>query len=226
MSSQKLSKNKSVKGAVRRLIYSYARLLHVYISTALFALLIFFCVTGFFLNHLDTFGGRSTDNSVEVEFDRALKTLFHSVDDANPETVLTAAPLIQLQDYLSNYYGLPSPTHIEIDAEVGELILDYSLPAGYASAIFIVHDELLVIEYQKGNWMAIVNDLHKGRHTGGAWSWVIDVSAWLMVVFAITGFVLIFQNKRQRIKTFAVTLLGGLTPVGVYWLYVPSVSGL
>lgn len=218
----KKRKDKRVKGAVRRAVYSYSRLFHVYISTALFALLIFFCVTGFFLNHLDTFGGSSEDGNFESGFDAELMSLLVQPE----EDPFNQPPLPALKAYLSAHHGLTKPSNVALDAEAGEIIVDYSLPAGYASAIFVVTDELFILEYQTGNWVAIFNDLHKGRHTGGVWSWVIDLSALFMVLFALTGFILLFQNKRQRVKTLWVTVLGVVTPVIVVWLWVPAVSGV
>lgn len=212
---------KPAKSARRRAIYTYARFLHIYISTALFALLIFFCITGFFLNHLDTFGGSASDESKEIPFTPALTELF-----AAENTPFENPPLAALKQYVQQRHGLSQFNRMELDEDAGELILDYSLPAGYASAIFLVEDETLLLEYQKGSVLAVMNDLHKGRHTGGAWSWVIDLSALLMVLFAITGFILVFQNKRQRANALWVTALGVATPVIIYFVWVPSITGV
>ncbi|WGO99530.1 PepSY-associated TM helix domain-containing protein [Saccharophagus degradans] len=212
---------KPAKSALRRAIYTYARFLHIYISTALFALLIFFCITGFFLNHLDTFGGSASDESKEIPFTPALSELF-AAENAPFEN----PPLAALKQYVQQQHGLSQFNRMELDEDAGELILDYSLPAGYASAIFLVEDETLLLEYQKGSVLAVMNDLHKGRHTGGAWSWVIDLSALFMVLFAITGFILVFQNKRQRANALWVTALGVATPVIIYFVWVPSITGV
>lgn len=37
-------------------------------------------------------------------------------------------------------------------------------------------------------WISLLNDLHKGRNTGGAWSWFIDLFAVAILVFCLTGF--------------------------------------
>ena len=40
-------------------------------------------------------------------------------------------------------------------------------------------------------WIAYLNDLHKGRHTGAAWSWFLDVFAVAAMVFCLTGLLLL-----------------------------------
>ena len=48
--------------------------------------------------------------------------------------------------------------------------------------------------------VAVLNDLHKGRDTGTAWSVVIDVSAVLMTFISLTGLVLLLYLKRRRFR--------------------------
>ena len=56
----------------------------------------------------------------------------------------------------------------------GELILDYSLPGASALAVISIADQQLTLEYQEPHWLSVWSDLHKGRHSGAVWSWVID----------------------------------------------------
>ena len=62
--------------------------------------------------------------------------------------------------------------------------------------------------------VALINDLHKGRDTGIPWSVVIDLSAVLMAVSAITGLVLLYSIKRKRVAGTLTALAGTL----VLWL--------
>src|SRR3546814_1996679 len=47
-------------------------------------------------------------------------------------------------------------------------------------------------------WIAYLNDLHKGRHTGAAWSWFLDLFAVACLVFSLTGLVLLQMHAGQR----------------------------
>src|SRR5262249_52878217 len=55
-------------------------------------------------------------------------------------------------------------------------------------------------------FVALINDLHKGRDTGPVWSVLIDVSAVLMTVISLTGLVLLFYLKLRRIPGLIVAL--------------------
>ena len=69
--------------------------------------------------------------------------------------------------------------------------------------------------------VAIINDLHKGRDTGPLWSWVIDLSAALMVFVSITGIVLIFYLKRKRMSGIITAVAGTILFAAAYIWMVP-----
>ncbi len=61
-------------------------------------------------------------------------------------------------------------------------------------------------------WIAYLNDLHKGRHTGKAWSWFIDVFAAAAITFCLTGLLLLQLHARRRPATWPVVTLGLIIP--------------
>ena len=92
----------------------------------------------------------------------------------------------------------------------------------------IACDETVVIdsvEYQvtelRQGVVAVLNDLHKGRDSGKAWSWIVDVSAVLMTVASITGLVLLLASKRRRRSGVIAALIGSIATVLIYVLFVP-----
>lgn len=209
-----------------RQILPMARLLHVYVSASLFALMLFFCLTGYFLNHQDLFGNSGTEKNIEFELD---EKVINSLNSAITETAggdNELRPDTLLHDLLAQRFGLTNPTSVDLDEDMGEIFLNYSLPAGYATAAVSMTDAVVTLDYRNGNTTSLLNDLHKGRHSGAVWSWIIDVSAWLMIFFSMTGFLLLFQNKRQRRLTLALAGLGAVTPVLFYFLWVPRLTGV
>lgn len=77
-------------------------------------------------------------------------------------------------------------------------------------------DTWVSIDRASGEWLyentwrgtiAWMNDLHKGRNTGGLWQAFIDLVAVACVVFAITGLFLLQLAARQRPSTWP--LVGG-----------------
>jgi hypothetical protein len=71
------------------------------------------------------------------------------------------------------------------------------------------------------NGWAVLDDLHKGRDSGVAWAWVIDVSAVLMAVSAVSGLWLVLYVRRRRSPGLVVTLVGTLVLLAVVWMWVP-----
>jgi hypothetical protein len=53
-----------------------------------------------------------------------------------------------------------------------------------------------------------MNDLHKGRDTGTAWSWVIDVSAIFLVLISLSGLILLLFIKKKRISGIILAIIG------------------
>ena len=61
--------------------------------------------------------------------------------------------------------------------------------------------------------VSYLNDLHKGRNTGTAWSWFIDLFAIASLVFAMTGLVLLWLHSHRRPSTWPLVGFGLLVPL-------------
>ncbi|MEE4452732.1 PepSY-associated TM helix domain-containing protein [Novosphingobium resinovorum] len=69
-------------------------------------------------------------------------------------------------------------------------------------------------------WVSYLNDLHKGRNTGGAWSWFIDLFAIACLVFTITGLFLLQLHAKHRPMTWPLVGLSLLIPVLLALLFI------
>lgn len=61
--------------------------------------------------------------------------------------------------------------------------------------------------------IAYLNDLHKGRNTGKAWTWFIDVFAIACVVFCVTGLLLLQLHAHARKSTWWLVGAGLVIPL-------------
>jgi hypothetical protein len=66
--------------------------------------------------------------------------------------------------------------------------------------------------------IAVINDLHKGRDTGKAWSVVIDFSAIFMIVISVTGLILLVFLKKKRTNGLLWLVIGGAVTLLFYLL--------
>lgn len=201
---------KSKKSSWVKTLFNYSRDLHVYFSTLLFSLLIFFSVTGIFLNHLDWLPSNSSYQAIEYSLERTFDHGDSSDVDVNA-----------LEVYLMNRHGLPRARSIDLDRDINEVSFDFSLPAGSSFIVIDMELKSVVVEAERSHWLLLLNDLHKGRHTGASWSWLIDLSAGFMVFFSVTGIIILFQQRRRKKAGLILVALGTLSPVLLYWLAVP-----
>ena len=91
--------------------------------------------------------------------------------------------------------------------------------AGYAADLLFDTDtgEYTLTVSELG-WVAVMNDVHKGRDTSGSWKWAIDLSAGLLVVVAVTGLgIQVFQKKRRR---RALVFAASFTVLSIVWIVI------
>jgi hypothetical protein len=68
------------------------------------------------------------------------------------------------------------------------------------------------VESTDRGWISYLNDLHKGRHTGTAWTWFIDLFAFACLVFCITGLFILKLHAPKRPSTWPIVGLGLVVP--------------
>ncbi len=69
-------------------------------------------------------------------------------------------------------------------------------------------------------WVSYLNDLHKGRNAGTAWSWFIDAFAIACLVFTLTGLVILQMHAGNRPGTWPLVGLGVVVPVLLALLFI------
>lgn len=196
--------------------FYWARWLHLYTSTLFFSILAFFCVTGITLNH-DWYGSDGTEGELELQLPADVRASL-AVTDGDWQPDLSA-----LQRLVSDRTGLAAPQSIELYDAYGEVMLDYKVPSG--SALVTATADGARVEYQRGSALALLNALHKSRDADVVWSAFVDLSAVVILVFAVTGLTILFQNPRRRRSSLVSVGLGVVTPLVLYLTFVPNVPG-
>ena len=69
-------------------------------------------------------------------------------------------------------------------------------------------------------WISYLNDLHKGRNTGGAWSWFIDIFAGFCLLFTLTGLILLQLHAKHRPSTWPLVGLSLAIPLILAILFI------
>jgi hypothetical protein len=101
-----------------------------------------------------------------------------------------------------------------------EIYLSLPEPGGDAWLSISLDDGQLEYERSVRGWIAYFNDLHKGRHTGLAWSWFIDALALACIIFSLTGLFLLHLHSGRRWSTWPLVGLGLVAPLVVMLLFL------
>ncbi len=212
--------DRSLRRRVNIKFAAFMRWLHIYLSMFGLAAVLFFSVTGITLNHPDWFFEKSersdrADGRMEPRWLRP----------ASPPPGADADPLLgvaklEVAEFLRKAHGVRGAV-TEFRADEAECTVAFKGP-GYSADAFIDRDTgKYTLTQSYHGFIAVMNDLHKGRDTGKAWSWVIDVSAVGMTIISLTGLVLLFYLKRRRLPGLVVTVVGAVAVLVVVWLWVP-----
>jgi uncharacterized protein len=200
-----------VHGFWHRYFAASFRWLHIYLSMVSFVILFFFAATGITLNHVEWFGGAMPHTS--------LSKGNVNVDWVKTPNAATVARL-EIVEQLRKTHGVKGALS---DFTVNEMqcMLSFRGP-GYTADVTLNRETgAYELTETRMGFVAIINDLHKGRDTGMAWSWLIDASAVLMIFVSITGMTLIFYIKRRRFSGLVAAVVGGLACYLIYRLFVP-----
>lgn len=179
---------------------SALRWLHIYISMFTLMLVLFFSVTGITLNHPEWFSEGKTRRT-ELTGTVSTDWLAPGVQDE------TKVAKLEIVEYLRKTHNLKGAVD-EFRVDEAECMISLK-SAGYSADCFINREKgtYQLTTLEEGT-IAVMNDLHKGRHTGKAWAGVIDFSAIFLVVVALTGLGLMFFLKRIRTAGLLTALAG------------------
>jgi hypothetical protein len=174
-----------------------------------FAIVFFFAATGLTLNHADKFIGLSHTEQGKGVLNAAW---------VNASDTLKIEKLNIVEFLRSKYKISAALSDFRIDdSQVG---VSFKGP-GYAADIFIERRTgSYEIEQTSAGFIGLINDLHKGRDTGHAWSIFIDISAILLTLVSLTGFFLLLFLKRKRMSGLVVAGCGLLLAYLVYAIWI------
>ncbi len=172
-----------------------------------FGTLIFFSLTGLTLNHPTWFG--------------ASEFLVEDVTGTLPLEILKPEiNQLSVVEQLRKDYRLKGSVK-EFEVYEADCMVVFKGP-GYAADIFIDRETgNFDLTETKAGFVAIINDLHKGRDTGTAWSWVIDISAIVILLSGFSGIGLLFYIKRRRTSGLQIAALGTFLLIAIYFWFVP-----
>lgn len=195
--------NQPMRGAS---LQKFIRLLHSYSSMLVLLLLLFFAITGITLNHPDSLYSTAGKYSRQQTVSLPAQFKLAQLPQTEHEQALLAS---QLRDWLRQEHDVKaSEFSYLIEPESLLLEMDFKRPAGYASVIVDFNEHTAELDMEFGGYLALLNDLHKGRYAGFSWKMLIDATAIACIIFALTGFYLILKQNSRRSIGNCLAMLG------------------
>jgi len=191
---------------IKREIAGWTRWLHIYLSMFSFAALLFFAITGITLNHTSWIESQQRVDQLSGQLTQDWVGRSATIDK------------LQIVEYLRNTHSIKARVN-DFLIDDDECSISFKGP-GYAADAFVDRAtgsyELTIT---KSGAVAIMNDLHKGRDSGSVWAWLIDISAVLMILVSLSGFLMIFFLKNKRLNGLLLTAAGAILIIVIYYLF-------
>jgi len=166
--------------------------------------MVLFAFTGITLNHAADIEASPQTTTVEAELSDGILTLLNKRGDG---------PLpLGVRQWLLQEYNISTPDSAA-EWDDSEVYLGMPKPGGDAWLSIDRESGELIYEDTSRGVISFLNDLHKGRNTGSAWAWFIDVFSVLCLVFSLSGLWLLVRYARQRPSTWPMVGLGVLIPL-------------
>ncbi len=218
--SENVTPQQASAGPARASRAGWLRQLHQWhwISSALCLLGMFlFSITGITLNHASDIEAKPVVVRKAATAPPALVaqlSAYASEHDGDKAPLPAAA-----EDWLRATWSLKAGGR-EAEWSVDEVYLPLPKAGGDAWVRIGLEDGAAEFENTDRGWISWLNDVHKGRNTGTAWNWFIDIFAGLCLVFCITGLLILKFHATNRPFTWPMVGLGILVPVVIALLFI------
>ena len=178
----------------RRDFYRHSRYVHGWLSAFAFLTLLFFSVTGLLLNHPEWFEPTKTEQTTQLILPESILKSIKQQENPS-DTILNYVR--QQQNVVGRYQS----------SEVmdNEVMIRLESPAG-ATDIWVMADTgETEITQKPASTVSMLNDLHRGKNSGLAWSWLIDISAIIVIALSLVGYILFLSIKTRLVTHLVLT---------------------
>ncbi|MBN8746293.1 PepSY-associated TM helix [Xylophilus ampelinus] len=175
--------------------------------------MLLFSITGITLNHAGQIEAKPAVTQRTATLEPALRAQLEKMQPEVQQAHKGKAPLpVELQRWASRQWQIDTADR---DAEWSEDEVYVSLPRPGGDAWMRVNlgDGAAEYELTDRGWISYLNDLHKGRNTGAAWRWFIDIFAAAALVFSATGLLILKMHAGNRPFTWPMVGMGLLVPL-------------
>ena len=183
------------KKAYRRTdFYRQARSIHAWLSAFAFLVLMFFSLTGLTLNHPEWFAAKPDAQEMSLQLSAAQLAEVRALD--NP-----IDRLLQIVGTEHTVIGRLKSTELLDD----EVMIRLTSPTGSTDISLLLDSGEVSVSTEKATTLSVLNDLHRGKEVGALWRWLIDISAVIVLLLSVAGYVLFFSLRARKVTSLWLT---------------------
>jgi uncharacterized protein len=186
---------------------AFCRTVHIYLTMLGLAVMLLFSITGFTLNHEEALGAASAKLTTR--------------ETTVPTALLAQRDHLRVVEHLRKELRIRGAMHNFTDLP-DELAIAFKEPGEVWDISIAKSTGRVTARQEQHSVIAVLNNLHRGRYTGPAWSWVLDLGAILIVLACVTGFVLWLALPPRQKLGIALLVAGTLATFGVIKFLVPG----
>lgn len=173
--------------------------------------MLLFAFTGFTLNHAGQIEARPRTQTAQAQVPEPVLTQLQAIaQEAAPDRPVSPLPE-PVQTWSKQALGADL-AHRQPEWSADELYVPLPRPGGDAWLRIDLTGGEAEYESTDRGWISYFNDLHKGRHTGAAWSWFLDIFAAACLVFCLTGLCILYMHGTRRPMTWPLVGMGLVLP--------------
>lgn len=183
--------------------------------------MLLFAITGITLNHAADIEARPHIVERSSTLPSALlDSLTHTAQRAQTSKKGSDTPLpASVQTWLSQAMQVQVQGQ-DVEWSEGEAYVSMPRPGGDAWIRIALDSGEVEYESTDRGWISYFNDLHKGRHSGVAWRWFIDIFAVACLVFCLTGLLILKFHAGNRPGTWPMVGAGIVIPAILALLFI------
>lgn len=175
--------------------------------------MLLFAVTGFTLNHAGQIESKPKVQTREAQLPADLLEKLQQAQKLNGQSAIKNEVTLpaDVDGWLAQQIKV-SAKGFAVEWSEDEAYVPLPRPGGDAWLRVDLKDGAVEYETTDRGWISYLNDLHKGRNSGAAWSLFIDIFALGCVVFCITGLLILKMHAQRRPMTWPMVGLGFVLP--------------
>ncbi len=193
--------------AINPNLLAACRAVHIYLTMLGLLVMLLFGITGYTINHEDWFGAL-TPHVVERE-------------GQVPPALIAQHDTLRIVEHLRQTFGIHGAM-TDFSEVADEFEISFKEPGQLWDITIAKATGHVAAHNDQYNFVAVIDNLHRGRYAGAAWGWVIDFSAALIVLACATGFVLWLALPRRRQLGIAFLVLGTAATMAAIFFFVPG----